>query len=336
VTAQASSVPDFGRSARWFNLAQPRLGAQVVAASDEFFGAKERLIRPEAPSFEPHIFDEHGKQVDGWETRRRRVAGHGWCVVRLGGRAVLHSVDIDTAHFTGNFPMAATLEAACCDARPADDAWTQLVPATLLRGDAHHELPLSASGPWNWLRLNIDPDGGVARLRVYGRFRAAAASDGELVELAGLMQGGRAVAWSDEHYSTPNQLLLPDRAPNMGDGWETRRRRTPGHEWAIIELGRAGIIQRVELDTTHNKGNYPERASLLAAYAPAVPDAVIAQQSMFWDTLLPEQPLGPDALHTFARELREHGPITHVRLNIIPDGGMSRVRLWGVAAPSGG
>jgi allantoicase len=328
MSAAPPTTLDFTR--RWFNLAQPRLGAEVVAASDEFFGAKERLIRAEAPIFEPHVFDEHGKEVDGWETRRKRSVGHDWCVVRLGGAAFLHGVVIDTAFFTGNYPQAASLDAACADAAPAEDAWVPLTPVTTLSGDARHELPLTASGPWNWLRLNIYPDGGVARLRVHGRFLAGVARAGELVELAGVMQGGRALAWSDEHYSTPNQLLLPDRAPNMGDGWETRRRRTPGHEWAILELGQPGVIQRVEIDTAHNKGNYPERVSILAAHAPDVPEAAIAQQSMFWETLLPEQPLGPDQLHTFERELRELDLVTHLRVNIIPDGGLSRLRVWGV------
>jgi allantoicase len=324
-----ASASDFTR--RWFNLAQPRLGAEVVAASDVFFGARERLIRPEAPTFEPYVFDEHGKQVDGWETRRKRSAGHDWCVVRLGRRAILHGVVIDTAHFTGNYPQAASVEAACSDTLPAEDAWASLTPVTTLSGDTQHELPLAACGPWNWLRLSIYPDGGVARLRVHGRFMAGPTRAGELVELAGVMQGGRAVAWSDEHYSTPNQLLLPDRAPNMGDGWETRRRRAPGYEWAILELGQPGVIQRVEVDTAHNKGNYPDRVSILAAHAPDVPEAAIAQRSMFWETLLPEQPLGPDKQHTYERELRELGPVTHLRVNIIPDGGLSRLRVWGVA-----
>ena len=320
--------PDF--TIRWFNLAQPRLGAQVVAASDEFFGAKEQLIDPAAPRFFPDTFDAHGQQVDGWETRRKRAAGHDWCVVRLGGAALLHGIVIDTTHFSGNYPQAASLDGCRSADLPADDAWTQLVPALTLTGAAQHFIALDGAGPCNWLRLNIYPDGGVARLRVHGRLLASAPNAGGLVDLAGILQGGRALVWSDEHYSTPNQLLLPGRGVNMGDGWETRRRRTPGHEWAIIELGQPGVIQRIEVDTAHNKGNYPDRVSILAANALDVPENAIAQQSMFWETLLPDQPLGPDQLHVFERELRDLGTLTHARVNIIPDGGLSRLRLWGV------
>lgn len=315
---------------RWPNLAQPRLGASVVFATDDFFGPKERLIGPDPPIARPGTFDDHGEWVDGWETRRKRAAGHDFCVVDLGRPALIYGVDIDTAFFTGNFPAAASLDASLRVDDGDDYSWTELVPATPLGGDARHQWAVAEQGPWQRLRLHIYPDGGVARLRVHGRFvfdRAAAGI--EPIELSGLLQGGRSVAWSDAHYGWAGKCLLPDRGTNMGDGWETARRRTPGYEWQIIELGHLGTIRQVEIDTAHNKGNYPDRVSVQAARVEQISDAVIVAQSLFWRTLLPEQPLQPHHLHQYITEVIDLGPITHARLNLIPDGGISRVRLFG-------
>jgi allantoicase len=317
-------VPEF--VTRWPNLAQPRLGALAVSASDEFFAAKERLIDPNPPVFIPEKYDDHGKWMDGWETRRKRVEGYDHCIVRLGRAALVYGIDIDTAYFTGNYPPAASL-----DASTDGDSWQEIVPATSLSGNAHHYVAVASPGPWTWLRLNIYPDGGVARLRVHGRFVFApdlAGADG-LIELSGLLAGARPVAWSDAHYGWPGVAFLPDRGINMGDGWETRRRRVPGNEWQIVELGHPGTIRRILIDTSHNKGNYPDRISIQAARVPNATDLSIVTQSMFWPELLPEQPLGPDQEHTFTSEIASLGAITHARINLIPDGGVSRVRLFG-------
>jgi allantoicase len=317
-------VPEF--IMRWPNLAQSRLGAVAVAASDEFFAAKERLIDPHPPISIPDKYDDHGAWKDGWETRRKRVAGYDYCLIRLGRAALVYGVDIDTAFFTGNFPPAASL-----DGSVDGEEWSEIVPATTLHGDAHHYVAVGEHGPWNWLRLNIYPDGGVARLRVHGRFVFGpdlAGADG-LVELSGLLAGARPVAWSDAHYGSPGKVFLPDRGINMGDGWETHRRRVPGNEWQIVELGHPGLVQRVLIDTSHNKGNYPDRISIQAANVLNATDLSIVTQSMFWPVLLPEQPLGPDREHTFTTELDGLGPVTHARINLIPDGGVSRIRLFG-------
>jgi allantoicase len=243
---------------------------------------------------------------------------------------LIYGVNIDTSYFTGNFPVAASL-----DARPDDKTWTEIVPVTTLSGNAQHFVPVATPGPWRELRLHIYPDGGVARLRVYGRYQLVSVESG-LVELSGLMQGGRPVAWSDAHYGWPGKVFLPDHGVNMGDGWETRRRRVPGNEWQIVELGQPGVIRRIEIDTAHNKGNYPDRVSIQAAHVEQANDLSIATQSMFWKTLLPEQPLGPDQLHVFETQITDRfGPITHARINIIPDGGVSRIRLFGEAQQRG-
>jgi allantoicase len=184
------------------------------------------------------------------------------------------------------------------------------------------------------LRLNIYPDGGIARLRVYGQPVGVfdAASPGKIYDLAALENGGRAVAWNDAHYGSVANLILPGRGIDMGDGWETRRRREPGNDWCILQLGAPGTIERIEVDTAHFKGNYPDRFSLQAAYVDGGTDHSIVTQSMFWPLLIGEKKLSMDAVHTFSDEHAALGKVSHVRFNIIPDGGVSRLRLWGKVA----
>jgi allantoicase len=330
MTSEPADAPDFARSS--VNLADPRLGAAAIAASDEFFAPKERMLDPAPAVFIPGKYDDNGKWMDGWESRRKRGEGHDHCVVRLGRAGTIRGVDIDTSHFTGNYPPAAALEACRSDGDPGPGtAWTEIVPATNLRGNAHHFVAVADDRVWTHVRLNIYPDGGVARLRVYGRIVIdwSRHPAGEAIDLLALGHGGRAIAASDQHYGTPWNLLTPGRGVNMGDGWETRRRREPGNDWAILALGHRGVAEGIEIDTAHFKGNYPDRCSILAADVAGGTDQSLVTQSMFWRTLLPEQKLQMDRQHHFAAELAALGPITHVRVNIIPDGGLSRVRLIG-------
>jgi len=317
------------------NLADSRLGAEAIFASDDFFAPKERMLNPEPAVFIPGKYDEHGKWMDGWESRRKRVEGHDHCVVKLGLPGSLAGLDIDTSHFTGNFPPAASVEACSAkDALAAGTQWTEIVPATSLKGNAHHFVAVADTRSWTHLRLNIYPDGGVARLRAYGRVAVdwSQADPRHLVDLAAVTNGGRAVACSDQHYGSPMQVLYPGRGVNMGDGWETRRRREPGNDWAIFALGHRGRIRKIEVDTAHFKGNYPDRCSIQAADVSGGTDQSLVTQSMFWRTLLPEQKLEMDLQHHYQKELADLGPITHVRFNNIPDGGISRLRLWGELA----
>lgn len=329
-----TSVPDFVD--RHANLADAQLGAHAVFATDEFFGAKARLLKTEPPVFEVGRFDAHGKWMDGWETRRRRAAGYDHCVVRLAARGVLHGVDIDTSHFTGNYPPAASLEACLSDSESADGAdWVEIVPRVSLGPNAHHWVAIDHPHPVSHLRLNIFPDGGVARLRAYGSiaFDWAALDPDELVDLGALLHGGRAVGCNDAHYGTPANMLKPGRAANMGDGWETRRRREPGFDWCVIALGHQGVLRRIEIDTNHFKGNFPARCAIHAGLAPAgLPDEAIVAQAMHWPELLPPQAMQADTNHVFDSGLAELGPISHVRLDLHPDGGVSRLRLFGRAA----
>lgn len=322
----------------WVRLEQPRLGTRVVLASDDFFGAKERLIDFAEPVFIPDKYDDHGKWMDGWESRRKRTTGHDWCVVRLGIPGIIRGLDIDTRHFTGNFPPFASVDAADSEVEiPADDEWQELHGQAALQGNSHHFVSIRHDRPVTHLRLNIFPDGGVARLRIYGEVRpdwSGFDRDG-IVDLLALEHGGRALACSDEHFGSMHNLNVAGRGINMGDGWETARRRGPGNDWVILALGHPGIVERVEIDTAHFKGNYPDRAAIQAALlmADAGGDTDrLVKESEKWPLLLPESKLKMDLQHYFTEELRGLGAISHVRLSIFPDGGVSRLRLFGKLA----
>ena len=317
---------------RWINLAQPRLGTEIVSCSDDFFAECSRMLQPEAPVFIDGKFDDHGKWMDGWETRRRRNGGYDHAIVKLGLAGVIKGVDIDTTHFTGNYPPAASLEACYSDGPPNETtAWTTLIDSTRLRGNSHHYFSIDDSACYSHVRLNIFPDGGIARLRIHGRV-VANDSDldrSKLHNLAAFELGARAIAWNDAHFGAAANLLNPGRGINMGDGWETRRRREPGNDWCIVELGMPGAIEEVLIDTAFFKGNYPDRCSLQAAMVAGGTAESIVTQSQFWPELLPPQKLEMDSEHGFKDEVAGIGPVSHVRINIFPDGGLSRVRLLG-------
>jgi len=314
---------------KWVRLEQPRLGSRVTFATDEFFGAKERLIDPADPVFIEDRYDDNGKWMDGWESRRKREPGHDFCVLRLGVPGVIHGFEVDTRHFTGNFPPRVSLEACISDIDVPEEGWVELVPVTDIGGDAQHFLDVRNDTVFTHVRLHIYPDGGVARLRVFGEIRANLSNVDGYVDLAAVEHGGRPIACSDQHYGSPHNLLAPGRGLNMGDGWETARRRGPGNDWVIIALGQPGVIERAEIDTAHFKGNYPDRVSLEAALFSS--DADVSNSSPEWQTLLAESKLKMDQQHYFDEELEDVGRVSHVRVSIYPDGGISRVRLFGKA-----
>ncbi|MEO7134376.1 MAG: allantoicase [Vicinamibacterales bacterium] len=320
------------------DLASARVGGRAIAANDDFFAPKANLIKPEPPTWVPDKYTSKGKWMDGWETRRRRVPGHDWCIVQLGMRGIVHGVNADTSHFTGNYPSHCSIEAIDLvgGLKPSAYAidgppWTTILEKTALQGNGHNFIAISDRRPWTHLRLSIYPDGGVARLRVYGEvcvdWKKIAPGD-RVVDLASIANGGLFLDASDTHYGTRGALLMPDRAKHMGDGWETKRRRGPGHDWAIVRLGAPGIVSKVEIDTNHYKGNYPDRASLDGCLAPGA--SVEQLRATAWSAMLPETKLSANKRHYFAgRQLQSVGAISHVRLNIFPDGGVSRLRIHG-------
>lgn len=317
----------------WIPLEQPRLGTRVTFATDDFFAAKERLIETPAPVFVADKYDDHGKWMDGWESRRKRTPGHDYCIVRLGVPGVIHGVDIDTSHFTGNFPPEVSIEACVSDGDVPEGEWRQILKRCKLEGNAHHYVPVESHNVWTHLKLNIYPDGGIARLRIYGEVRARPENLSGVIDLLALKNGGRALACSDEHFGSMHNLNLPGRGINMGDGWETARRRGQGNDWVILTLGVPGAIERAVIDTAHFKGNYPDRASIEAAHFDSHDEA--CQTGADWQTLLPESKLEMDREHEFEPEILDLGPVSHVRLSIYPDGGVSRLRLYGRVAAGG-
>jgi allantoicase len=334
------SKPDFADLA---DLASARLGGRAIAANDDFFAPRANLLKPAPPIFIPGKFTTRGKWMDGWESRRRRTPGHDWCVVRLGVRGTVRGVDVDTSFFTGNFPSHCSIDAldtsrAVSGALAAREGnpWTPLLAKVPLNGNCHNYFAIASDappGPWTHLRLNIFPDGGVARLRVYGEvvvdWRAARRGKA-LHDLAAITNGGLVLGASDMHFGARDNMIMPGRAKNMGDGWETRRRRGPGSDWAIVRLGAPGTIAKVEIDTNHFKGNYPDSASIEACLAPAA--TLDELRGARWVELLPQTKLKAHHRHFFTSELKPVGPVSHVRLNIYPDGGVSRFRVYGTLA----
>jgi allantoicase len=332
LTATPAILPAWASQS--INLADPRIGAHIIACSDDFFAPAARMLEPQLPVFITGKYDDNGKWMDGWESRRRRDGGYDWCVVALGRPGTIAGVDIDTSFFTGNFPPFASLEGCLAGGEPTlESSWQSLIAKKPLVGNQHHLWTIGgpAKNVYSHLRLNIIPDGGVARLRVFGQVRPQRFEQGAdgLVDLVAQVNGGRALAWNDAHFGAASNMLLPGRGVDMGDGWETRRRREPGHDWCVLALGTAGKVQRIEVDTAHFKGNYPDRVSLQAAYLPDAAEDTLATQSADWPTLLTEQRMAANHIHEFS-DLDNSGPITHVRLNLFPDGGVSRLRLWGV------
>ncbi|MEO5580958.1 MAG: allantoicase [Gemmatimonadaceae bacterium] len=324
------------------DLASERFGGAVVAANDEFFAPKEGLIKAAVPEWREGAYTERGKWMDGWETRRRRTPGHDWAILRLGLPGIVRGVVIDTCFFTGNYPEHASIDACAVEGMPSagqlmgdDLGWAPLLAKTPLKGNSENMFAVDPDAVRvTHLRLNIFPDGGVARLRVHGEVVPAdGIFAGREADLAALENGGFVVACSDMHYGHRQNLILPGRSTHMGDGWETKRRRGPGHDWSVVRLARRGVIQRIELDTDHFKGNAPGSCTLEYADAEGSErDANLGFDSgrALWNVLLEETPLQPHSRHHF--EPRAPRPASHVRLNIYPDGGVARLRLFGTAA----
>ena len=317
------------------DLAERRLGGMVLVANDEFFAPKENLLKPEAPVFDPERYTDRGKEMDGWETRRRREPGHDWCIVRLGVPGIVRGVVVDTSFFRGNYPDRCSVEGAIADGDDVHGAeWFELVPESALEGDAVNRFDVGAPLRVTHVRLAIFPDGGVARLRVHGEplpdLRTLTDVGGRL-DVAASLSGGLVADASDRFFSSPHNLIAPGDSHGMHDGWETRRRRGEGHDWVVLRLAAETEIERVEVDTSHFKGNYPESCSLDARLAPQVVSDPEAGPG--WVEVLPRRPLGPH--RRFAFPVDPPAPATHVRLNIHPDGGVARLRVHGRVTDDG-
>jgi allantoicase len=320
------------------DLAAERLGGAVLYANDDFFAPKENLLKPGAPVFIEGKYTDRGKWMDGWESRRRRTPGFDWCIIRLGLPGLIRGIVVDTSFFRGNYPEQCSLEACAVEGQPdvekltSDEIqWTEILPVSELQGDSQNPFEIENQGRFTHLRFKIFPDGGVARLRVYGEVVPdwnALARRGE-VDLAAVKNGARVLACSDMFFGHRHNLIMPGRAADMSDGWETKRRRGPGYDWSVIKLARAGDIKRIEVDTSHFKGNYPDSCSLEAcdARGEAVNESNLS--SLSWTEILPRTKLQAHTRHFYEDEIKKTGAATHVRFNIYPDGGVSRLRIYG-------
>ena len=364
------------------DLASSRVGGEILFATDDWFAVAENLLKPSPPEWREGVFTLYGKWMDGWETQRKRIPGHDWCVIKLGIPGVIKGLDIDTSFFTGNYPPKVSLQAASLDKgqiifperksamgskAPADwitktakatEVWTEILPMTELKpgnpATAHNFFVINNSERWTHVRLNIYPDGGVARLRVYGLAvkdwtQMIMTNKEMIVDLAAMENGGAVVGWSNMHYGHPRNLIAPGPGINMGDGWETARRvdrpsvlelgedgclKVPGCEWSIIHLGHPGTLKKIEIDTAHFKGNFPASCDIEGFLMPnkSIMNGSTEDWSLLsWKMLVPKAKLSPDKRHVFLN-LKDCGIVSHVRLTIYPDGGVSRMRCWGVPA----
>jgi len=322
------------KSTNWYgvNLASERLGAKAIYASDDFFAPKERMLQDHDAVFIEGKYDDNGKWMDGWESRRKRSEGYDYCIVKLGVSGHINVLDIDTRHFTGNYPPAALVQACYAEGDISDETvWVDITETVALEGDKQHLVDVQSKQVFTHVKLTIYPDGGVARLRVYGQPNIDWQSfkNATDIDLLALEHGGRAIEANDEHYGRIQNLNLPGKGLNMGDGWETRRRREPGNDWVIMALGHVGEIHSIVVDTAYFKGNFPDACSIQYANIEGLPDSSLAAQSLYWQELLPKQNLQADHEHCFNEEIASVGKVTHIRLNIFPDGGVSRIRLLG-------
>lgn len=310
------------------DLASATLGGRALATSDEFFAEAANLVKPRPAVFDPTTYTDRGKEMDGWESRRRRTPGHDWTILELGLPGRIRAVDIDTAHFLGNHAPYASLDG--CYAPGADAewlrdhaVWTPVVPETPMQRGSQNLCASVSDRVFSHVRLNIYPDGGVARLRVYGDPEVEV-PDGRF-DLACMSNGGRAVACSDAFFSPMEQLIHPGRSTYMGGGWETRRSRPPAEDWIVVQLAGIGTVERVELETHHFKGNFPDRIAVDGILWPgATPTGL--RDSPDWEPLVTECVVRADAEHAWKVA---SGPFSHVRLRIFPDGGVSRLRVFG-------
>jgi allantoicase len=320
------------------DLAAERLGGAVLFANDDFFAPKENLLKPSNPVFIEGKYTDRGKWMDGWESRRRRTPGFDWCVIRLGLPGLIRGIVVDTSHFKGNYPEECSLDACATDALATTEQvtansvqWTEILSPSHLNGDSLNPFAITNENRWTHLRFKIYPDGGVARLRVYGEvvpdWNRLKQLGGD-IDLAAVENGGLVVSCSDMFFGHRHNLIMPGRAANMSDGWETKRRRGPGHDWTIVKLGASGHIKRLEVDTSWFKGNFPESCSVEACSSVDAPIETLQDPTLTWKPVLARTKLQADARHFFD-PVMDAGAVSHVRFNIFPDGGVSRLRIYG-------
>ena len=322
---------------QYTDLVSERIGGQVLYSTDDFFAEKENLIKEGRGIFIADKYTERGKWMDGWESRRKRTSGHDWAVLKLGAEGKIKGFDIDTNHFLGNHPPFASVEAISLDEDIADWAnaddlsWEEILPKSDLDPGSQHFFEIDSDTIFTHVRLHIYPDGGVARFRVYGEVYKnwSKVNSDDLIDLALVNNCGKALHCNDMFFSVMDNLISPTTGKNMGDGWETKRNRTPNNEdFVILRLGHPGRVHKIIVDTKHFKGNYPDSCAIDVCNCDSDDDVLSGRHA--WKTLLPQQKLEADKEHHFEKEIiQTEQPVTHVKLKIYPDGGISRLRILG-------
>jgi allantoicase len=321
------------------DLAAERLGGNAIVCTDDFFAGKENLLKPGRGIFITDKYTDRGKWMDGWESRRKRTAGHDWCIIQLATSGKIHGVDIDTNFFLGNHPPHASIEACNVDGAVDEDyltsdkvVWKEILAKSPLNPGSQNFYEIADKSIYTHLKLHIYPDGGVARLNVYGEvFKDwSKVNTTETIDLAAATNGAKSVLCNDMFFSHMDNLIMPGRGVNMGDGWETKRNRTPNNrDWVIVRLAHKGTIEKALIDTCHFKGNYPDTFLLEGCNISVDDESTLNSDTVHWTTIISQSKLQADHEHYFESNDIAKGVFTHVRLSIFPDGGISRMRLFG-------
>jgi len=312
------------------DLACATRGGEAVWSSDAFFASETNLVTAGEPVWDADRYTDRGKWMDGWEPRRRRHPGHDTAIVKLGARGTISAVNIDTRHFMGNHAPYASLDATT--APPDADAaflrdhatWTPILDQVRMERGCPNILTTRVFDHATHVRLHIYPAGGVARLRVYGTPHIDGTTD--RVDLLNADRGGAALACSDMFFSRMDNLIRPDEAVNMSDGWETKRSPLNKTDWVILALAEPGSIDELLVHTRHFKGNYPTGVRIEGLYWPDAPPHALSK-STAWTPLCADAPLGAHRAHHLP--VAAQGPWTHLRMTILSDGGISRLRAFG-------
>ena len=325
----------------YVDLVSERVGGKALSCSDDFFAGMDNLLKAGRGIFIDDKYTDRGKWMDGWESRRsygrafREKTGldHDWCIIQLGMRGQIKGFDVDTNFFRGNAPEYVSIEACDTNEQPDENTnWIEVLDKISVQAHSQNIFEISSENCWTHVRLKMYPDGGIARFRVYGEVRVDwnKFEKDELIDLAFIKNGGKALLVSDMFFSDKNNLVMPDRGKDMGDGWETKRRRDPGPDWSIVKLGCEGSINKVTIDTCHFKGNFPD-TFLLEGLVSDNDDFLDTNCERNWQSIIAQTELYADKEHHYSNEILadQSTTFTHLRLSIFPDGGISRMRILG-------
>ncbi len=319
-------------NSKMINLASPKIGSKIIFKTDDFFAAAHRILNVDAPVFKDRLFDKHGKWMDGWETRRRRSKGFDYLILKLGKPGKIFDIDIDTTHFNGNQPNHASVEGCFSRTKPDKKTkWTLLLGKKKLGPNKNHSLKSQNKSIFNYIKLNIFPDGGVARLRLYGKIEMEKnILNNKNINLTSVLNGASIVGCNNEHFGRAENIIAPGKGKNMGDGWETRRSRGKNFDWLIIKFGKPGLIKKLEIDTHHFKGNYPDSCSIQTVnISKNLSNKLIVNNSKNWKFILNKSKLSANKKHVFKKFLIKRNKENYLKINIHPDGGISRIRAFG-------